>query len=1190
LLWAAPTSHLLAVTFDPRRVFSDWKYAGKSVFGGTVSLLENADVVAPSHAVASIRSSSSETPQHFHPMKPGALRFLMMALISWQTAGFLHAQTTNNSSPAAEKTPPDVVQFKPEVNEEVTVLSPFVVTSENDKGYAATSTLAGSRLRSDLRDLASSISVITPEFMKDTGSTNMSDLLIYTMGTEVTGHGGNFQNDTAQGQGKLAGIDNLMRNYAPQTRARGLATLDLTRDFFETGIPFDSYNTDRVEVNRGANAALFGLGSPAGIINYSTNLAAQKNSAEVSVSVDDFGSTRGSLNVNRSLMNGRLSIRLASLDENSKFEQKPAFENVLRHYLAVNFKLFKNTSIRANYEKVEVDANRPRQTPPNDAITPWFTNGKPGVSYPLNNALNDFSLVTSAQQAEGQPTLIYLEANSPTLGTQTALGRVDSLLLFAGSSLSFASSQNIKDAQLSNSGVLSNPINGRFALVQTILDRSVFDYRKKLLDGPNKFEWNDFEVYSVALEQLAFDGAAGVEMVVQNEDQYLGTFNPFRNLRTDLRIDVNQTNLDGTPNVNFGRPYIHYDGQAFSAETARRNYRATGFITYDFAEKRDNWMTRLIGKHTLTGAYLNRAITATTLSSTLPYFVGPDWANNALSYNPNLGTRSISTIQYLGPSLLTKNSLAGADIPAITAYHDPAVFTNSPISVYQPTVLNSNAAPYKVSTVTALSLVPGSTKNKFVGSPFAPGKSKQTVGSVVANLQSGWLGGNLVTLLSWRQDTFRNYPNLNPRPVVPAGQELEGGFISDPKLLLLDSNPNLTSKTRTKTWSAVGHTPRGILQKVPHVSDFSVFYNKSENVRPVADRIDIYAQPIALPSGNTKEYGFILGLFENKFNLRATWYKTDQALDTQNVSTTVFNLGAIHTAFRASLATMVQDINSPTTSAGDRAIRQRELQIAQQSYTRPTDVILTQSFNLTPETFNGVNTVVAASTSARSTDVTNVKSKGMEVEGTYSPSPNWRIAFNVAKQEAVRSGTAATLTKYIAEQAAMWSGPAGDIYVNVIGGQTYRQRFAEQIQTPNDTLVLGDGRPAQELRKWRTNLITDYSFERGTKLAGWNIGGGVRWEDKSAIGFPYLFDAKINNYRIDISKPYYAPSQTYADGHIGYTMPIYKKKATLVVQLNVRNLMDNDDDVPIGVQPDGKVAQIRIQNGRTYQLTGTVKF
>jgi len=45
--------------------------------------------------------------------------------------------------------------------------SPFVVNVEKDKGYAATTTLSGTRLATDLRDTAGSLSIMTPELMAD---------------------------------------------------------------------------------------------------------------------------------------------------------------------------------------------------------------------------------------------------------------------------------------------------------------------------------------------------------------------------------------------------------------------------------------------------------------------------------------------------------------------------------------------------------------------------------------------------------------------------------------------------------------------------------------------------------------------------------------------------------------------------------------------------------------------------------------------------------------------------------------------------------------------------------------------------------------------------------------------------------------------------------------------------------------
>lgn len=58
----------------------------------------------------------------------------------------------------------------------VVQLSPFQVSSEKDVGYLANNTLAGSRIRTNLADVANAISVFTPEFIADLNAFSENDL------------------------------------------------------------------------------------------------------------------------------------------------------------------------------------------------------------------------------------------------------------------------------------------------------------------------------------------------------------------------------------------------------------------------------------------------------------------------------------------------------------------------------------------------------------------------------------------------------------------------------------------------------------------------------------------------------------------------------------------------------------------------------------------------------------------------------------------------------------------------------------------------------------------------------------------------------------------------------------------------------------------------------------------------------
>src|SRR5256885_16701785 len=69
--------------------------------------------------------------------------------------------------------------------EEAVELSPFVVSTQAETGYAATNTLDGSRLNTALRDTPGAISVFTKDFLDDLGATNMEEILRYDLSAEI---------------------------------------------------------------------------------------------------------------------------------------------------------------------------------------------------------------------------------------------------------------------------------------------------------------------------------------------------------------------------------------------------------------------------------------------------------------------------------------------------------------------------------------------------------------------------------------------------------------------------------------------------------------------------------------------------------------------------------------------------------------------------------------------------------------------------------------------------------------------------------------------------------------------------------------------------------------------------------------------------------------------------------------------
>ena len=182
-------------------------------------------------------------------------------------------------------TPPDNQPSAPH-EDKIIVLSPFVVNASQDTGYQATSTLAGTRLNTPVKDLGASISIYTKDFINDIGATSSSDLLIYATGMEAAGAGGNFSGATSDINAVQFNGNAPRVNPQSSSRTRGLSAPNFTRGFFTTDIATDGYNVESVTVNRGPNSILFGVGSPAGVVESSLLrpiLSRNRNQVEVRV-------------------------------------------------------------------------------------------------------------------------------------------------------------------------------------------------------------------------------------------------------------------------------------------------------------------------------------------------------------------------------------------------------------------------------------------------------------------------------------------------------------------------------------------------------------------------------------------------------------------------------------------------------------------------------------------------------------------------------------------------------------------------------------------------------------------------------------------------------------------------------------------------------------------------------------------
>jgi outer membrane receptor protein involved in Fe transport len=652
-------------------------------------------------------------------------RHCALALLCAATNSALPAQQTSTTAAPApvpdEQASAAVSSNSASADDDTIVLSPFEVIAEEDTGYTATSTLAGTRLRTDLRDIASSLSVVTSQFIRDTGSTSNETLLTYQLNTEVGGLYGNF---SGVGNVQAASENSKLANPNSNTRVRGLDEADNTRDYFLTSIPWDSYMIDRVDIQRGPNSILFGVGSPAGIINTTTiGARLDKSSGLVEATFDGYGSQRYNIDYNQLLIRNKLAVRIAAVDDSTQYRQDPAYADATRVFGAIRYtpQLFSSDyadklSVRFNAEGGKLQSNRPRSLPPIDKISPFFD---PTVFPRVNGkvTLYDPNYIWSYYLARDRGTKVTPAAMAadprfkavPGLGNEMGAGfftynnGASAPILVGG--LKPGTKYGINSAGAIDQGIGAIPF-GNYAQVAglyeyslnlnsldptqfpaaskayykdlVIKDPSVFDFYNNLLDGDNKQEWTDFETANLAVAQNFFGNRLGVEVVYDyqssttGQEGYLGG-NPF------ISVDVNKYNFDtlanyypdpvttwatdqttggGTDNPNKGRAYTSGQGSGNSGEIERGSWRVTAY-----GELRGN---DVFSDDSFLAKLFHRNVLSVLVSQDQVDLFNKAWTTERTDVNFPLvqgqttaGVRAVGWTTYLSDDLSSRTSVQG---------------------------------------------------------------------------------------------------------------------------------------------------------------------------------------------------------------------------------------------------------------------------------------------------------------------------------------------------------------------------------------------------------------------------------------------------------------------------------------------------------------------------------------------------
>lgn len=1089
------------------------------------------------------------------------------------------------------------------------LLSPFLVTGSEDRGYQATSTLGGTRIRTELRNIGSSISIVNEAFLQDTGSVNIEDVLLFTPNTEVGGLGGNFS--ASQGSGNPIPEQQRDNQSGGITRIRGLAAADLTRDYFITNIPFDTFNTDRVEVQRGANSALFGLGSPGGIVNSSTIKADfLSNRGRIRAETDSYGTQRYSLRYNH-ILNKYVAIRIAALNEDTRYEQKQAFSDDERYFGAATVKLPFNITARGSYESTKREAARPDYIPPNDGITPWINMGKPIFDSPAEAgaffrgtgafvpgvANSTFVTLASSGAGAGMVSFYGDPSNPNPTFNGTPFVRGNRGILSAGGLgewmllQPFTETQIIRRSRHRSDGTpvpagTAGFYSAGFVGTQ-ITDRSIYDYRENLFSGGSSQEFADWEVYTASLEGTWLDGRVGLELAYFSQKMSTAGYNALQGSeQRTIFIDPNRfliNTADGTgtgalvPNPSFGRPVMGGLSGGNNIVDDREAKRATGFVELranDFIER--NWVSKLLGRLTLTGlveenetfnsqAYSRDQLDIRTLAGALSGgVIGGTGINAADARAGMLFALPVGTDK----NFLAANSisdLAGAGIGGVTFGPQR---DRPPGGAF--VGWDSVSKSFKTVTSPAFTL----RDNDNFPASFSSSKNITEIDSQVVVAQHYLWDSAVVLTGTWRSDKQASGGIGAPQNYsgVPGVEN-----VFDPAFLAGVRRPlRVDADEETKSWSIVIHTPDFLKKYLPTGWNFSVYKSKADNFRPSGGRVNIFNQQIAPLIGATEEEGFMISALDGKLHGRFNWYET-------GVLNNSFDKGGVSNS-EGILLNLVRQLDNPANVA------QGFTAANVQAVLPPQGVLDVNGFQ--PDYANAEATTNRNSSDNGTQDFT---SKGLEFEIAYNPTPNWTMLASISKQKTVTSNTYPAMQRYVNDFVLpTWvnSAFAKSYVVEETSGRTLSQVAQATIVDPVLQAITEDGNPAKEERQWRWAFNTSYRFSKNNGIipkyfGTLTVGGGVRWEDKMGIGFGVAPNA-LGNMSFDRSQPFYAPDQTFVDVFARMEYPLADNRK-FTVQLNVKDLTDHDDLVPFYANPDGS-RFYRILEGRLFVLSATLEF
>ena len=1052
---------------------------------------------------------------------------------------------------------PASAQTTPPTNGDGTVvLSPFEVRTDQDRGFAAASALAGGRLATDLKDTPVAYSVINREMIDALGLVDLTQAADWTTNSfrfpDGAGGGDTFNITTPVAVRGILGNNPLRQ-----------------RNFFPYYSESDSYNIERYDFGRGPNQVLFGNGTVGGMqVTMTKRPRFDHPFLTLETSYGSWKNARVVLDANRPI-GDKVALRTAFVWGDRNGWRLGEMERRKAAFASLAVRPFKQTELRVEAEVGRIERRIP-DAKLNDRFGGWDGAYNAGLlsTLPSNNGALGID-------RRGGNYFIY----NPNSGPQAIMGLQNwAITRGSGDTTTTPAGKYLQVGQVSwnqSNATILNAID----VVPERFDRALKS-SKLFIPGREFTTAPDAPLLTSHFNdvQATLNRQFGANFFVEiagDVNKVDNNINRFESDSITTYIDINPTLPGGAANPNYLRPYG--DGRFWTVDrpTEVRSVRAAAAYILDLNQW-GNYSFNLMGglTHHYVGTF-NRVLA--TGATTGQLADRRQWGNlgNGLRQRYYWGD-SRSFRPPTGP--LTYIAFDGTT-STVTPTWVTAIADDSTNNVAK----NDNDYNYVLGAVNA---------KYFKGRLILLGAlryddSKQRVSYLrrYGDFPSNWDGQQLI----WRPDAPGDWASLKYTPV---GAATESYALTRPRTNnafgVAEADPRYANVRFADDYNpppVIGRKWSPSTGAVVHVTRWASLYANYATALSfnTAAAPDVYGRLLPPVEGKGWDAGVRFNLWGDRLNASVSTYRNTEFGNYIDPTSVTNNINTLYQA----------NVYGDTTTGGRNKRNAADINgLVRDTRTRIASGLefevvanLTRAWRLTANL--GLPKVIERETAPFTRAY--VAANGDLFKQVLDDAGGM---VNASGQAALKPGITDT-------------GTGGS---ESTGNEATRAVNAYNTIYSNLANFVVNSRPTTTNPN-NANVFTDYTFREG-RLRGLSSGVGVNWRGRRVVGYrggdtivdPANASRSIDDPTVDGYTPVYAPGQTVWTATLGYKWKIWRHDVAL--NFRVSNLFNTQaviwTDTTTTLRPKGGnfttparetvLNPYAYQVPRSYSLTARVTF